>query len=926
MGILHPEILLLLVPAAVVWWRTRDRAHPTTVVRALVLALVVLALAMPYLSTSAEGRDLVVVVDRSRSMPAGASTGASELVALAEDAREEGDRVAVIGFGSRAAIEMLPTAEGTFDRFEREVRPDGSDLGEALDAALELIPENRHGSILVVSDGEENGRDPVEAARRAFGRGVRIDVRPESRPPTVDLSVERIDLPPEVLVGEPFQFTVWVHADRLTSSGYTLKRRGRTISEGRREFEPGRNRLLFRDVLEEGGIADYSVDLTLEGDRIPENNRGLGAVNAVGARPILVLNDDGAVDTLVHALRASNLAVDVARPEALRLSALALSRWRAVILENVAAGRIGRDGLAALRELVVERGGGLLVTGGKASFGVGGYHLTPVDEVLPVSMELRDEHRTQGVAMAIVMDRSGSMSAPVSGGMTKMDLANLGAVAAIELLSEIDCVAVIAVDERPTVIQPLTPVKIIEPLVERVRSIEAGGGGIYVHTGLDAGGQLLAAAPQVNRHIILFADAADAEEQTMVPKLVAELGQMATTVSVIALGTESDPDAGFLKRVAELGEGDIYFTTDPQELPRMFAQDTMTVARSTFVEEPTPVDLLPGLHGLGRITATEFPTLAGYNLNYLRDGATAGAITQDEYRAPILAFTYRGIGRSAAFCAQIGGSFGGEVVAWPAFGEVFVTLARWLAGQEEPTELFPTVRRDGIEAIVSVEVDPEAPTPPDTSRLVARLRSPGGEWTDHPLERVEEHLFEARVSLDEPGIRLGTVRLADDRFVTLPPISLPYSPEFERRPDPSRGERLLRRLAQETGGEVAPAAHALFRGERRSRTHRVISRELVLAALIALILEIAGRRLALWSSFRIPRSLREFGARLGRSLRGRRRPVAESPPISPDEPVTPPGPRRTGPIVPRTPVRERGGSLTSALDAARRKAGRRTDR
>jgi len=37
-------------------------------------------------------------------------------------------------------------------------------------------------------------------------------------------------------------------------------------------------------------------------------------------------------------------------------------------------------------------------------------------------------------------------------------------------------------------------------------------------------------------------------------------------------------------------------------------------------------------------------------------------------------------------------------------------------------------------------------------------------------------------------------RLARDRAVTLPPLALPYSPEFERSLDPGRGERLMREL------------------------------------------------------------------------------------------------------------------------------------
>ena len=95
------------------------------------------------------------------------------------------------------------------------------------------------------------------------------------------------------------------------------------------------------------------------------------------------------------------------------------------------------DFLAALDFFVNEQGGGLLMAGGKQSFGSGGYFESSIDQLLPVSMELKNEHRKLAVAMAIVMDRSGSMGASVDQGgkqLTKMQLANTGAAKAIELL------------------------------------------------------------------------------------------------------------------------------------------------------------------------------------------------------------------------------------------------------------------------------------------------------------------------------------------------------------------------------------------------------------------------------------------------------------------------------------------------------------
>lgn len=926
MGLLRPELLLLLIPALWVWHSYRDPSRATQVVRLLALVLVIGALAAPYLRTQEDGRDLVVVLDRSLSMPAGSESGAEELLRLAAEARRAGDRLGLVSFGAQALIEALPHAKETPGRWQSSwqtsLDPGASNLSQALETALQLIPEGRQGSLLVISDGESNGPDVRDAARRAFARGLRIDVAPQARPALADLSVERLELPESVAVGEPFQFSVWVHADVAESSEFVLRRNGTEISRGRRDFTQGLNRILFRDLLGESGIASYSVELIHSTDRIPENNRGLGAVLATGTRPILVLNHDGREDTLVSALRRSKLQVDVMAPEDLRLTPTRLLSWRAVILENISAARLGAAGMQALEDFVIERGGGLLMTGGKASFGLGGYHLTPIDELLPVSMELRQEHRKQGVALVLVLDRSGSMSLPVAGGMTKMDLANSGSAAAIELLSGIDSVGVIAVDSTDHTIQELTPVEDVGSLVQRVRTIESMGGGIFTYTGLLAAANMLERAEHVNRHIILFADASDAEEPEGVPELLDALRARGTTVSVIALGSELDSDAEFLMDIADLGEGEIYFTTEAEELPRLFAQDTLMVARSSFIEESVGVRLLPDLFGLGEIEAEGFPSIEGYNLNYLKPRAIAGALTTDEYTAPLFSYAYQGIGRSAAYCGQVGGSFGGNITAWPGFASFFVTLARWLVGQEQPSELFASVQRQGTQAVISLELDPEAELPPDTSDLRARLRHPDGTYSEHLLERVSDLRYEARVSLEQAGVTLGTLRLAAGRFENLAPIVLPYSPEFERQVEPEAGERLLRELARMTAGEVSPAGHTLFRGERRAKVYRVISRELMLLALCLFLFEIAARRLALWGSLgRWPRrpdqrsGMREAPAPAKR---------ATTPADQPE-----PAPRPSSPPVPGSgmPTRAaRTGDVGSALEEARRRAGRKLDR
>jgi hypothetical protein len=945
---LVPAFLVLILPAGWLLWRFPGPSRFSDALRGLAALALILVLAQPYLNLSDEGRSLIVLVDRSLSMPPETEREALDAIRLVEGARLAGDLIGVIGFGGRSEIESLPNEDQPFLGFERDPSRNASDLATAIETALNQIPEGAPGSILILSDGESNGRDPLGEAHRALARGIRIDVLPLARPAGSDVAVERLELPPSVATNEPFQFSAWIRADIPETRAVTLLRGGRILTTGNRELAAGLNRIVFRDLVPTVGVAEYEVRVTplqsKSKDRIPENDRGLAAVRVSGAPRVLVLNHDGASDTLVGVLEAAGIPVTVSTPEGARLDRIGLTPYRAVVLENVSAGRIGYQGMKDLVDFVDERGGGLMMTGGTASFGVGGYYLSPLDPLLPVSLEMRQEHRKMGVAMAMVLDRSGSMGAEVQPGVTKMDLANAGTASAIELLSGIDAVTVIAVDTTPHEIVPLIPVDDPTPIVNKVRRIQSTGGGIYTYTGLLAAGLALEEAEQQNRHIILFADAADAEEHEGVPELLQRFSDIGITVSVIALGTDKDSDAQFLFETAEAGGGDVYFTTEPEELPRLFTQDTMTVARSTFIEEPTATEGRGGLFAMGDFgDGVDFPEIAGYNLTYMRPSSTVGAVTMDEFGAPIFSFTHRGVGRTAALTARIGGAESG-LVTWPDFPDFLVTTTRWLLGEDEPVDFYVDMRLEGSEAIVHLEVDLSGglmEVPPDTSKLELHLTRGDGSKTVRPLEPINEDTYELRVPLTEVGIALGTIHLEGGRTLSLPPIALPYSPEYSpqrTRGTAAPGVRLLEDLARETGGSHLTNLALAIAGPRETERWRVLGMELLWLSIGLFLFEILARRLELFGV------IADFGRAV---LQATRRLLPKGAATAPKE-ALPPDAARVTSVETRAPEPFGRGlgttpkstqseyqkptskpgpaSLEDAMKLARKKAGKRFDR
>ncbi len=201
-------LALLPVLALLLWYGAKQRkralqllgwrgAHGTrTGWRSALLffgaAFVIVALARPAWNRSTQevtrrGRDVVFLIDVSRSMLADdLRPNRLERAKLAvQDAasRMEGDRVALVAFAGTASVKCPLTIDYGFFRMALdELTPDsvprgGSLIGDAVRKALtEVFDENpsQHRDIILITDGEDQDSSPVEAAKQAGERGVRL--------------------------------------------------------------------------------------------------------------------------------------------------------------------------------------------------------------------------------------------------------------------------------------------------------------------------------------------------------------------------------------------------------------------------------------------------------------------------------------------------------------------------------------------------------------------------------------------------------------------------------------------------------------------------------------------------------------------------------------------------------------------------------
>ncbi|WP_224361382.1 VWA domain-containing protein [Hyalangium versicolor] len=919
-----PQALVLLVPLGLFLWKRGARPGLPMLLRWGLLVLAVGALAGPELVLRDGGSDVVVVVDRSRSMPLDADRVALELVKLLEGQRRPGDRLGVIAFGREARVEQPLSAAGSFGGFSRQVDADASDLAAALDAAGALIPPERTGRVLVVSDGRATGADARGAARRLAARGIAVDFRHVAREEVpLDLAVVSLDVPSSVTAREPFQFSAVVVASGAVTGTVRLERNGELLVKGPYEFRPGPNVLPFRDLVEKEGLASYRLAVEAPGDGVVENDEGRAVLRVEGPARVLLLTRQPK-GTLAQALEAAGMRLEVREPFPVSLDAL--DGVAAVVLENVDANSLGEPGLNALASYVEQAGGGLVMTGGTDSFGQGGYRRSPLEAVLPVSLELREEQRRTAVAMSVLMDCSCSMGATVPDGRTKMEVAAEGVVGALTLLNEKDEASVDMVDTDSHEIFSMSPVSEGLPLNEVARGF-SGGGGIYVGEALRQGKKQILQSEKATRHVLLFSDAADSEEPDDYKATIAALRRENVTVSVIGLGTPADSDAKLLQEVASLGGGRIYFAQDAMSLPRIFSQETITVARSAFVDVPTSMEGAPDLSLLGKLSPQGLPQAGGYNLTYLKPRANVALRTLDENAAPLLAMWPRGAGRSVAFMAEVDGQFSGELRQWSGLRAALESMVRWSmeGGGKSEGEAVARAERQGNVLRVTLDLSPGAPMPTALPTLVVLPGDGSSTPVELPMRWEDEDRLAAEYTLHGRGTWHPVVKLGN-RVLRAPPVALPYAPEFEPG-SPKEGKVVLTAVAAVGGGVERLSMVGLFADAPTSEGRVALAPWLVGFAVLVLLAEVVVRRF--FSAPRLRKPVPAKGARpseapamatVGATS------TASSSVRSREEPREAPQARQDAEAGEKPPEKPAGGSVDSALEAARARSRKRLGR
>jgi hypothetical protein len=785
-----PGWILAALPLGLLGWRWPHlRLHSP--LRYTALGLLLLVLMRPSFQSTSRELELWTLMDRSLSAAPLEERQGEEILTLLRQSKPPQARLRIADFA-----EEIREREGT----RLELNPTQSRLAEAVRWVLQRRSPNHPCRLLIVSDGFST--QPLQGlAEEALAAGVPIDIRWLLDPGASDVQVDTLDTPTRAAPGEGFLLQARISANFDGPVPYQLLRDGVPIDSGSLTLSRGRAAARFADVLRAEGAHRYELILQPASDAHPENNRAETWILCEGKDSVLLLSPF-ASDPLVPALESAGFAVRHLR-ESSELHPAVLASARLVVLHNLPSEKLPQNFKAALPFFVEEQGGGLLMLGGKNSFGSGGYFRSEIDPLLPVSLDLQQKEKKLLTALVILMDRSGSMGASPGGGgaagaLTKMDLANEGAATSLALLGDQDLAAVYAVDTKAHEIVPLSPVGQHRiSLDNAVRRVRSQGGGIYIEEALEAGCEALSKIHVATRHIILLADAADSERPGNYKQILKTAVANGITVSIIGLGSEKDTDAPLLKEIAQLGGGRAFFQSNAFGIPALFAQETMLVSRPSFSEEPLPLTPTAGWNELSASPLRWLPKVDALNLTLPKPGATIAALAQDEDAHPLVAFWKKGAGRTAAVTFPLAGPSSESARNWPDAPRLLASLARWAAAPEHPpgAEIATKIRGTSLEVDFFHEPSWEeivASTPPRLRFLDHSLPQPqNASW-----ERITPGHFRARLPLSPGNLVQGAVQLGSQSF-PFGPLLVPANAEWLKNP---AALAELRSVVAATGG------------------------------------------------------------------------------------------------------------------------------
>jgi uncharacterized membrane protein/Mg-chelatase subunit ChlD len=834
----EPLAFLLLLLTPWFWWThlhgysglTGARSFMAQFMRLTIFGVFIMILADPRAVRKNSDLSVVFALDLSDSIKRETSNDALQYVVTQVAKKPEKDKAGLIVFGQDAAVELPPRVAFPFEAINTRLARDGTNIEKSLSLAAAMLPQDELGRIVLITDGVQTDGTLSGVLDDLNARETPVDVVEVGYNFGDEVWLEKMELPRFLKLGETYEAVVILSSLQDGAGTLVLEENGKQIHEQQVEYRAGKNRYTVPLYLRSAGYYEYVARIKPEKDGWEQNNIAINYLYLRGEGKVLMVTDPNGEPedsrSMVKALRESKRDVQIMQSYELPRDPLSLTPYDCIVFANVPADAVDVVQMQAVHDAVYNLGTGFLMVGGKNSFGPGGFHRTPIEDALPVTMDITQKKVLPKGALAIVLHTCEFPEGNTWGKrITKQ---------AIKVLGSQDEVGVLVFNwggggnQGVSWLFPLTPASETDMMFKKIDSAQIGDMPSFVPT-MQMGLAGLQKSDAAVKHMIIISDG---DPQPPPPATVAAFQQSQISITMIAVFPHGGNDISKMKSIASVTGGRYYFPQDPEQLPSIFIKEAKTLKKSmiqnvTFmpgVEFPSPI--LKGIDAL--------PDQHGYVLTTARDRARTILRGPDSDQLdPILATWRYGVGKTAAFTADLSTNWGRDWVASDMYKPFVKQLVQDISRVDRKSYLHMRSFASGSTGVIVVEdFNPEE----TFLNIEAEISGPRNLKKKLALKQTAPRRYQAQFDLVGKGHYqiLAAAGGGERKETAFSGFAVPYSPEYLRfRSNPG----VLKMIRERTGGRALDPKNAeetafVAPGKPKQSTRSIIDWLLPLLAIL----------------------------------------------------------------------------------------------
>ena len=812
------------------------------VVRGLVILTVILAMAGISVTKKQKKSETIFLVDVSESMSGNLAEIQQYLKKTLEEMPEK-NLYGIVAFGKDTAVEQFLSDERVFSEFTSNPVTTATNIEKAVQKAGSMFDEGVSKRLVLITDGMENEGNMSLAASKLKGNEVELYTiaMEDCIGSDSEVYIANLLAPAVIHVGDHYNVTVEVESNVETDAILSLYA-GRSL-KGQQEVHitKGENQFVFEDTGTEGTIARYKATIETTEDTVAANNTYVTFAD-IEAKPkvLLIEGKSGEGEEFEKVLTAANIDYDKVTPKGVPVTVSELNQYKAVITLDVHYDDL-RNGFAkSLESYVKDFAGGYICIGGDNSYALGNYRDTELEEILPVKMDLEGEKEIPKIAMAMVIDQSGSMSdtSSESSSVTGLDLAKQAAMAAVTELRSNDDAGVLAFDDQYSWIVPMTQVNDPKAMKEAIEAIDYGGGTSIYPAVREAYSKIITSDAQI-KHIILLTDGQDSFHQY--EDLINKINESNVTVSTVAVGKDSD--TATLSMIAKKCGGRAYYTDINNSIPRIFAQEVYLSTNTYLINEefyPTVVSSSTILDG---VLEEGCPALYGYIAATPKQ--TAQVVLESEKGDPLLTTWQYGLGRTVAWNSDGINEWTAEFASWENYPMLWSNIIHYVISDTGFGEDNLEVVKEGNTAVITYETK----NYDKATTVTAVITDEQANATEVKLQAVKPGVFEAEFAPGDVGVYSINVRKMDGSQV-VQNYNTAYANQYSAEYQFGSDTKDLNTFVKQAGGKMITLQDNIWqKAQNAVKIRKSLTVPLLILTMFLFLFDIMIRRFSIdvWS-------------------------------------------------------------------------------